>query len=148
MDGKRTIQVSSQSTLSSLLPLPEDMGTLYKGQLQEVDLKSVDNFCYEHHIENISFLKVDTEGYDLEVLKGAENMLKNQAAAILQVEAGMSFRNALHTPFEELKAHLEHRQYVLFGIYEQVREWTKNEPHLRRANLVFISEQVIAENRK
>jgi hypothetical protein len=47
-------------------------------------------------------------------------------------------------PIEILKRHLEDRAYSLFGIYEQVPEWTLNKPHLRRANAVFVSAQVIA----
>jgi len=35
---------------------------------------------------------------------------------------------------------LESKNYYLFGIYEQVEEWRTSEPHLRRTNLVFISE--------
>lgn len=50
-------------------------------------------------------------------------------------------------PIEELKAYLEGKGYYLFGVYEQMPEWPTREPHLRRSNLVFVSEAVIGTNR-
>lgn len=43
-----------------------------------VTLSTIDNFCRESGIDSIDILKVDTEGFDLEVLKGAEEMLQNK----------------------------------------------------------------------
>ncbi len=42
-----------------------------------VIVKTLDNYCKEHDIKKIDFLKVDTEGYDSKVLMGAKEMLKN-----------------------------------------------------------------------
>ena len=37
-----------------------------------ISLVSLDNFTINKNIKKISFLKIDTEGYDLEVLKGTQ----------------------------------------------------------------------------
>ena len=41
----------------------------------EVDCDTIDNFCNREAINRIDVLKIDTEGYDLEVLRGAKQML-------------------------------------------------------------------------
>ena len=138
---------SGPSDLFSLPPVTEDMPTKHGNEARElVEIESLDNFCSGHEIDQISFLKIDTEGYDLEVLKGASRMLGEQRIDLVEVEAGMNCLNKTHVPFEDLKAYLEKMEYYLFAIYEQVGEWPKKEPQLRRANAVFISRHVIEQS--
>lgn len=114
---------------------------------ESVRLQTVDLFCRENAINRIGFLKIDTEGADLEVLRGAEAMLAGQKIDMVQVEAGMNPDNTLHVPFGLLHAHLTERSYLLFGLYEQVPAWPTRQPHLRRTNPVYISAQVIEASR-
>ena len=116
--------------------------------VESVPLSTVDQFCAEQGVQSISLLKIDTEGHDLSVLKGAAGMLASAAIDVVQVEAGMHPGNDFQVPFEQLKAELERHDYALFGLYEQVGEWPTREPHLRRANPVFISRRVIRANQK
>ena len=113
---------------------------------EEVEVATIDEFCRAKEIDRINFLKVDTEGGDLDVLRGAEHMLIEQQIDVIQVEAGMNQKNKWHIPLEILKTHLESKDYYLFGIYDQVNEWPTNEPHLRRSNPIFISRRVVEEN--
>lgn len=110
---------------------------------EEVEVIPLDQFCDDHKVDHISFLKVDTEGADLEVLKGAQRMLSAQQIDFVEVEAGMNPRNSFHVPFEALKDHLEARGYLLFAIYEQVHEWPTRHPNLRRSNPLFISSRLV-----
>lgn len=115
---------------------------------ESVDIDAIDEFCHTKGIDRINYLKIDTEGGDLEVLKGAVNMLTEQRIDCVQVEAGMNPNNNRHVPFEFLKEYLESHKYFLFGIYEQMSEdWANGEPHLRWANLLFISHHIIEVNR-
>ena len=79
----------------------------------------------------------------MQVLIGAREMLERQAIDLIDVEVGMHPRNLRHVPFEEIKAFLQQRSYFVFGLYQQVSEWTEKKPQLRRVNAVFISETVI-----
>lgn len=115
---------------------------------EHVETISLDNFCETNKIEYISYLKVDTEGADLDVLNGAQNMLMQQNIDFVEVESGMNPGNKYHVALEEFKEFLEKLDYFVFGIYEQVGEWPKKELHLRRANLVFISKKMIAKYKK
>lgn len=137
--GVGHITVDGPSEMRSLIHSAE-------AATEEVELQTLDGFCESVGIQQIDFLKIDTEGYDLEVLKGAKLLLQEQRIAAIQVEAGMHPRNDRHVPFELLKSHLEEQDYLLFAIYEQAGEWTSGGPHLRRTNPVFISDRAILEN--
>jgi FkbM family methyltransferase len=52
----------------------------------EVVCSTIDAFCLEHRIENIDVLKLDTEGSELAVLKGAERMLASGRAGYVYTE--------------------------------------------------------------
>jgi FkbM family methyltransferase len=113
---------------------------------ESVNVDTLEDFCRTNKVDRISYLKIDTEGGDLEVLRGAVAMLAEQRIDIIQVEAGMNPTNSRHVPFETIKEFLESYRYYLFGIYEQVNEWPTGEPHLRRTNPIFLSQQVITKN--
>jgi FkbM family methyltransferase len=51
-----------------------------------IELATVDKFCQEYNIETVDFLKIDTEGNELNVLKGAKQMLDEHRIAIIQFE--------------------------------------------------------------
>lgn len=146
--GKGKMVIQGLSTLSSLSDMADDEFISGEPKYEDVDLTTVDEFCADKGINHVNYLKIDTEGGDLDVLKGARNMLNGQQIDIVQVEAGMNIGNTRHVPFKELFSYLEEYGYSLFGIYEQVHEWPTGKPHLRRTNPVFISEDVIRTNRK
>lgn len=47
---------------------------------------SLDSFCKNHNIENIDYLKIDVEGAESDVLKGATALLKKKAIKFIQFE--------------------------------------------------------------
>ena len=52
----------------------------------EFEAISLDEFCKNHEIERINFLKIDTEGHELEVILGAEKMISEGKIEIIQFE--------------------------------------------------------------
>ncbi len=58
---------------------------------EEVKQISLDNFIEKNHIDKIDFLKVDVEGYELEVLKGFEKNLQKLNKFWLFIEYSPSF---------------------------------------------------------
>ena len=83
-----------------LLTLSNAPGVHNKDRMEDVELDTVDAFCRRQGIDRIGFLKIDTEGGDLEVLKGAARMLDRRAIDIVQVEAGMNKENATHVSLQ------------------------------------------------
>ena len=141
-DGKGTMISKGISTMNCLVH-EEDTKTLRAQEAEQVHVSTLDDFCKANNINRISYLKVDTEGGDLNVLIGGKDILNTHGVDIIEVEAGMNPGNKRHVPFERLKEFLESHGYFIFGIYEQVAEWPKKEPHLRRTNTVFVSQNMI-----
>jgi len=52
----------------------------------QVEVTTLDAFCANNAISRVDFIKIDAEGYDLEVLKGAVHTLENNQGIIVMVE--------------------------------------------------------------
>lgn len=118
-------------------------------QSETIEVVTISDFCQEHKIGQIDFLKIDTEGYDLEVLKGADPLLREHRITYIQVEAGMGIHNTKHVALQQFMQYLEPKGYSLFGIYGQIQEWWNSKSHLRFCNPVFISnEEITARSRE
>lgn len=52
----------------------------------EVAVTTIDQFCQEHNIKLIDVLKIDTQGYELEVFKGAINSMLENRIGLLYFE--------------------------------------------------------------
>jgi FkbM family methyltransferase len=55
-------------------------------ETEMVQTKTIDSFCQQNDIEKIDLLKIDTEGFDLEVLYGSKNMLSENNIDIIYTE--------------------------------------------------------------
>jgi FkbM family methyltransferase len=51
-----------------------------------VQLRSLDSFCREVGVTHIALAKIDTEGFDLNVLRGAEGLLRGGRIRFIQTE--------------------------------------------------------------
>lgn len=78
----------------------------YESQF-EVDVKSLDSL-FDSGLSLPTVLKIDTEGYELNVLKGARLLLKNNPPRIIVFEA-----NTIDE-FNALKSYLESYNYIYF----------------------------------
>lgn len=106
-------------------------------RVETVHVQRLDQFVEKHRISHIDLLKIDTEGFDMEVLKGAGELLVQGRVSVLQVEAAMNPQNTKHVPFADFTAMLHPLGFDLFGLYEQTPEWA-GEPRLRFCNVVFL----------
>jgi len=116
------------------------------GAGESIQIKTLESVFEELKLSRINFLKIDTEGHDMEVLSGGTSLIDEAKIDIIQVECSMNITNKEHARFEEFKLFFAQRNYLLYNIYEQTPNWTTGEPFLRRANAVFISADINASN--
>jgi len=105
------------------------------GPSEFIKVDSVDNFVRQHNIKKIDILKSDTEGYELEVLKGAHDCLQNQIIESLYLEVGFNEQDKQHTYFPVVIEELAKYQYKFSGLFE--KSYIKNDT-LLYANALFI----------
>lgn len=105
---------------------------LYPEKIQGVNLKS---FLQEHYLERLprlSFIKIDTEGYDKEILKSITDLLQSHQPAVV----AESFGKASPAAKMELYSILDNIGYQIhyfedFDIHAQVERLEKKEDMLR-----------------
>jgi FkbM family methyltransferase len=66
-------------------------------RVEQVELISIDDYCRTSNIGHVSLLKIDAEGHDIDVMKGATRMLQQHNVDVLQFEYNQSwiFNDAL-----------------------------------------------------
>lgn len=143
-EGEIEVPLQELSLENTLLDHPELDCAGADSKTEVVIISTIEKFCQEHGIEHIDFLKIDTEGYDLEVLKGAQSLMDAGRVTYVQVETGMNHYNKKHVPFQNFSQFVEEKDYVLFGIYGQIQKWWEDKARLRFCNLVFIADQEVA----
>jgi len=80
--------------------------TRQSDQVEEVTLTTIDSYCARHGIATIRLLKIDTEGHDMEVLRGAIGMISSGAVSVIQFEYSdmwVPARNFLKDVFDLVK---------------------------------------------
>lgn len=84
---------------------------------ESVVLSRGDSFCNTLGITEIDILKIDTEGHDLDVIKGFDGMFKKGDISSVIVEVGF-FKDETHGKFQEINSYLTGAGMQLAGFYE------------------------------
>lgn len=100
---------------SALIDAFEDGHHYIDHSFDKGKLTTGDSFCQENNINNIDFLKIDTEGYEGHVLRGFEHMLSSGKIHVIQFEYNRAciFANFILKNFYDLLK----EQYALGKIY-------------------------------
>ncbi len=109
----------------------------------DVSFSTGDNYCSDKDISQVGFLKVDTEGHDLEVLLGFATLLREGRIDCLQVECTTNLDNRFHSHLERFIHFLHPFGYRLSDILEPHRRVNRTRQNLRGiwyCNAVFMRE--------
>ena len=83
--GRAEFIENTLSDMSSILePSIECKGTIQ--DRYEVEVTTLDDYCAERNIPAIDILKSDTQGFDLEVIKGGKNLLEKRRIHLIYLE--------------------------------------------------------------
>ncbi|WP_027150988.1 FkbM family methyltransferase [Mesorhizobium sp. WSM2561] len=85
----------------------------------EVSVITLDGYCERESVNNIDILKMDAQGAELEILKGAENILGSKKIKLIYSEVNFMRIYDGSCLFHEVTAHLEKLNYRLHAIYNQ-----------------------------
>jgi FkbM family methyltransferase len=100
--GKATLKVNSHIQASSILPLAPTHQKSFPNakELQEieVDVKTLDDVLSEVDLKSPVLLKIDTQGYEANVIRGALETLKRVDYVLLEVSFKEMFKGELLFP--------------------------------------------------
>ncbi len=84
-----------------------------------VDACSLDQFVSEHGMTDVALLKIDTEGNDFNVLKGADRVLENEGLLYVMLEFGIDPTAKRHCHINDFIEKL-----VVYGFFlKRVGDW-------------------------
>lgn len=83
-----------------------------------IKINRLDDFCQSHRIGKIALLKTDTEGFELEVFKGALGTLRQSLVQSILVEVTFWKNNPQHVLYDDVCALLQPLGFELGGFYD------------------------------
>jgi FkbM family methyltransferase len=81
---------SESSEMASVYPANYTQYNVQLNIREEITLDTLDNYCHTHKIDRINFLKMDVEGHEVAVLKGAKRMIGSGKIDFIQFEFGLA----------------------------------------------------------
>jgi FkbM family methyltransferase len=115
--GSMTLMENDHSDMSSFLPLGE-YGWGRIACETPVPVTTLDDFCSKYEIYHIDILKSDTQGYDFEVLKGADRMFREGRVSLLFFEVIFTEMYRGLPQFGDIYNYLIQREMALVSFYQ------------------------------
>ena len=84
----------------------------------DISLSTLDHYCTENKIDQIDLLKMDTQGSELNILKGAEALLKQGKVKMIFTEIYFKEQYKGQATFYEIALYLKQYGYYLKDMYE------------------------------
>lgn len=84
--------------------------------IKTVDVISIDEYCEKNRIKRINLLKIDTQGSEAEVLRGAKNLLKNELIDVLELEYIFGIAHKDANSLFEIEKELSTNDYKLIAV--------------------------------
>lgn len=119
--GMANINVLEDRAFSSVLPLTQQSAGIYGERCAtvatvEIPMISLDEWAQRNNIHNVQVLKVDVQGLELEVLRGACRLLESVCAVNTEAQLVAQYTGA--STFSEIDLFLRERGFELFQIHE------------------------------
>lgn len=142
-NGEKNLYSNKVETTNSLLPSKDTNSNhdFYRDTINTVRVKTttLDNYCAAHNIDKINILKVDTQGGELEVFKGATGLLDRKAIDLIYCEVSFVAMYENSPLFNDIMAFMQDHGYRFYALYGAV----KNEHgQLAWADAIFYSDEV------
>jgi FkbM family methyltransferase len=80
----------------------------------KIKITTLDSYCRLHKLNHLRYCKVDVEGFELDVLKGAAYLLSEKKIDVLQLEINATMQNSTYNA-TQLLAFVKEHGYSLCG---------------------------------
>lgn len=99
---------------------------LHSTGVETVEMLTLDDVARERNIQAINILKIDVEGYELSVLRGAINLLRAHRIRFVYAEVGFH-KNRRHQYFGDLMEFMTAHEYDLCGFFDPCKDGKKKQ---------------------
>jgi hypothetical protein len=100
-------------------------------------METLDDILLEKKLKNVSFLKLDVQGYEMEVLKGATETLKE--VEVVMTEVSFLPYNRSGPLFNEVVQFMKGHEFVAYDICSLMRFYLDGS--LLQADVIFVREK-------
>lgn len=102
-------------------------------------METLDAYMKKEGVADIDLLKIDVEGYELEVLAGANGALERGRIKAILAECDFDPKDTQHTYFSDLWDCLRSKNFSFFGLYDVIHY--ENRLGIGFCNALFIKKQ-------
>lgn len=108
-------------------------------KLEDIEVQTIDYVINELKTAKIDLLKIDVEGYEIQVLEGACKSLSEKKIDFIYLETGLDHRfNSIQALFDFLQP----AGYLPYAFYEQTPHWTGKQ-NLWYWNTLFVKQELL-----
>jgi len=118
------LQLDDYSELNTLMPR-DTQGPA--GTTQMTDVATVDDIVAAEGISHLDILKIDVQGWEMEVLHGAGKLIADHNLIFIYAEVAFRSDAAEMQQFGPLHDHLERNGFALCGFYEGMKVGPRKE---------------------
>lgn len=143
ISGETRINILNRITSSSLLNVSNNIDdpffaeSLREQMTEDIQISTLDQ---EIPVDlKVSIIKIDVQGYELEVLKGGIETLKRTDFIVLEMQNHFYYKNA--PLYFELDNFLRHQQFICWDIIPSIRKNYK----LMEWDAIFVSDRFLNE---
>ena len=125
--GRACLYENADPATNSLLPNADNADLFQPGSSacfrakHEVQVTTVDDYCCKKRISKIDILKIDTQGFDLNVLRGASQSFERQRISYVLAEVLFVPLYSDQAFFHEVYDFMMKTDFGLIGLYECAR---------------------------
>ena len=133
--GKIIINVHPDLVGSSIFKEEEDSDV--NGIERTVTTVTLDNICRDRRARKPYLIKIDTQGSELEVLKGAENIINDAAFIILEVSLFAFFEGGAQ--FYDCIEFMKQRGFVVYDVFDL--QYRLVDGAMSQADIAFVKDE-------
>ena len=122
-DGQAELFLNGAHVTNSLLDndagagLYVDPAFLAHRSTATVEVATLDRFCRDRNIARIDLLKIDAQGYELEILRGARLLIEDRSIPLIYLEVSFVPIYKDQPLFPEIYGYMLDKGYKLAGLY-------------------------------
>jgi FkbM family methyltransferase len=139
--GEAEIVLHQNSELNSLVSCDKQPRTAdLTGETERIQIATVDEFCAHKQLSHIDIMKIDAQGWELEVLAGASELVRQNQIRFVIAEVGFRKADLDMQHFAALNDFMEANRFWLCGFYDTFY-WGQRKEYLGFSNALYMNAQ-------